>query len=108
MSASAEPKSTQKVVHRVVVTVLLQFLRPDDRRIMIFDPGGEWQHVEARRGQGPHGASRRRARSSAGRVRGRREVATLVDRDRRADKKKQANQARGAKQNVLKRDSPPG
>ena len=42
MSASAVPKSTQKVVHRVVVAVLLRFLRPDDRRIMIFDPDDEW------------------------------------------------------------------
>ena len=30
----------------------------------------------------------------------------LVDRERRADKKKQVSQVRGAKQDVLKRDSP--
>ena len=65
----------------------LRVLCPTSRRIMIFGPDGEWKHFEARRGHGPHGASRRRARSSAGRVRGRREVAVLVDRERRADKK---------------------
>ena len=52
----------------------------------MFDSDGEWWRVEARRGHGPHGASRRRARSSTGRVRGRREVGMLVDRERCADK----------------------
>ena len=58
--------------------MLLRFLRPDDRRIMSFDPDDEWWRVEARRGHGPHGASRKRARSSAGRVRRRREVDVVV------------------------------
>ena len=41
MCTSAVPKSTQKVVHRVVVG-LLRFLRRDDRQIMMFDPDDEW------------------------------------------------------------------
>jgi hypothetical protein len=32
----------------------LQIFRPTSRRIMIFDPDGEWWHVKARRGHGPH------------------------------------------------------
>ena len=86
MSARAVSKYTQKLTGGVGA-VFLRFLRSDDRRIMSFDPDDEWWRVEARRGHGPHGASRRRARSSAGRVRGRREAAMLVDRERRADKK---------------------
>ena len=105
MSARAVSKYTQKLTGGVGA-VFLRFLGPDDRRIMMFDSNDEWWHVEARRGHGPHGASRRRARSSAGRVRGRREAAMLVDRERRADKKKQVSQVRGAKQEVPKCDSP--
>ena len=86
MSARAVSKYTQKLTGGVGA-VFLRFLGPDDRRIIMFDSDDEWWHVEARRGHGPHGASRRRARSSAGRVRGRREAAMLVDRERRADKK---------------------
>ena len=77
MSARAVSKYTQKLTGGVGA-VFLRFLRPDDRRIMSFDPDDEWWRVEARRGHGPHGASRRRARSSAGRVRGRREVDVVV------------------------------
>ena len=49
-------------------------------RILIFDRDGKLWHDEARRGHGhgPHEVSRRRARSSAGRVRGRREVDVVV------------------------------
>ena len=101
MSARAVSKYTQKLTGGVGA-VFLRFLGPDDRRIIMFDSNDEWWHVEARRGHGPHGASRRRARSSAGRVRGRREAAMLVDRERRADKKKQVSQVRGAKQEVPK------
>ena len=87
MSARAVSKYTKKLTGGVGA-VLLRFIGPDDRRIIMFDSDDEWWHVEAsQRGHGPHGASRRRARSSAGRVRGRREVAMLVDRERRADKK---------------------
>ena len=102
MSARAVSKYTQKLTGDVGV-VCLRFLGPDDRRIIMFDFDGEWWHVEARRGHGPHGSSRRRARSSAGgRVRGRREVAMLVNRERRADKKKcrSVRKARGTKQEV--------
>ena len=62
--------------------MLLRFLRPDDRRIMSFDPDDEWWRVEARRGHGPHGASRRRARSPAERVRARPEVDLMINRGR--------------------------
>ena len=93
MSARAVSKYTQKLTGGVGA-VFLRFLRPDDRRIMSFDPDDEWWRVEARRGHGPHGASRRRARSSAGRVRGRREAAMLVDRERRADKKSRSVRSR--------------
>jgi len=85
MSARAVSKYIQKLTGGVGA-MLLRFLGPDAHRIIMFDSDGEWWHVEARRGQGPHGASRRRARSSAGRVSGRREVGMLVDRERRADK----------------------
>ena len=86
MSARAVSKYTQ-ILTGGVGAVFLRFLGPDDRRIIMFDSNVEWWHVEARRGHGPHGSSRRRARSSAGRVRGRREAAMLVDQERRADKK---------------------
>ena len=86
MSARAVSKYTQKLTGGVGA-VFLRFLGPDDRRIIMFDSNDEWWHVEARRGHGPHGESWRRARSSVGRVRGRREAAMLVDRERRADKK---------------------
>ena len=99
MSARAVSKYTQKLTGGVGA-VLLRFPGPDDRRIIMFKSDGEWWHVEARRGHEPHGASRRRARSSAGRVRGRREAAMLVNRERSADKKMQASQVRGAKQEV--------
>ena len=49
--------------------VRLGFLEPDDRRIIMFDSDDEWWNVEARRGHGPHGAIRRRARSPAERAR---------------------------------------
>ena len=81
MSARAVSKYTQKLTGGVGA-VLLRFLGHDDRRIIMADSDDEWWRVEeARHGghHGPHGASRRRARSSAGRVRGRREVAVLVD-----------------------------
>ena len=106
MSARAVSKYTQKLTGGVGA-VFLRFLGPDDRRIIMSDSDDEWWHDEARRGHRPHGASRRRARSSTGRVCGRREVAMLVDRERRAHKM-QVSQVRGAKQDVPKRESPPG
>ena len=60
----------------------LRFLGPDDRRIIMFDSDDEWWRVEARRGHGPHGASRRRARSPAERVRARPEVDLMINRGR--------------------------
>ena len=105
MSARAVSKYTQKLTGGVGA-VFLRFLGPDDRRIIMFDSDDEWWHVEARRGHGPHGASRRRARSSAGRVRGRREAAKLVDRERRADKKKQVSQVRSEKSSEPRCDYP--
>ena len=60
-------------------------LGPDDRRIIMFDSDdGEWWRVEeARRGHhGPQGASRRRTRSPAERVRARPEVALMINRGR--------------------------
>ena len=86
MSARAVSKCTQKLTGGVGA-VFLRFLGPDDRRIIMFDSDDEWWHAKARRGHGPHGANRRRAPSSAGRARGRREAAVLVDRERRAKKK---------------------
>ena len=77
----------------------LRVLCSTSRRIMIFDPDGVWQHAEARCGHGPHGASRRRARSSAGRVRGRREVAVMVDRER-CSEKNAGHSGRGSKQDA--------
>ena len=62
--------------------VRLRFLGPDDRRIIMFDSDDEWWRVEARRGHGPHGASRRRARSPAERVRARPEVDLMINRGR--------------------------
>ena len=48
----------------------------------MFDSDDEWWRVEARRGHGPHGASRRRARSPAERVRARPEVDLMINRGR--------------------------
>ena len=48
----------------------------------MFDSDVEWWRVEARRGHGPHGASRRRARSPAERVRARPEVDLMINRGR--------------------------
>ena len=62
--------------------VRLRFFGPDDRRIIMFDSDDEWWRVEARRGHGPHGASRRRARSPAERVRARPEVDLMINRGR--------------------------
>ena len=105
MSARAVSKYTQKLTGGVGA-VFLRFLRPDDRRIMSFDPDDEWWRVEARRGHGPHGASRRRARSSAGRVRGRREAAMLVDRRKACGQKKQVSQVRSAMTSESRCDHP--
>ena len=66
----------------VAGAVRLRFLGPDDRRIIMFDSDGEWWRVEAQRGHGPHGASRRRARSPAERVRARPEVDLMINRGR--------------------------
>ena len=66
----------------VVGAVRLRFLGPDNRRIiMVFNSDGELWRVEAR-GHGPHGATRRRARSPAERVRARPEVDLVVNRGR--------------------------
>ena len=62
--------------------VRLRFVRRDDRRIIMFDSDDEWWRVEARRGHGPHGASRRRARSPAERVRARPEADLMINRGR--------------------------
>ena len=81
MSARAVSKYTQKLIGGVGA-VLLTFFHPDDRRIMMFDPDDEWWRDEARRGHGPHGPSRRRARSPAQRVRARPEVDVMANRGR--------------------------
>ena len=56
MSARAVSKYTQKLTGGVGA-VLLRFLGPDDRRIIMFDSDDEWWRVEARRaghrGRGP-------------------------------------------------------
>ena len=77
MSASPVSTNTQIVTrHRGRRDAIS---RTDDRRIIMFDFDGEWWRVEARRGHGPHGASRRRARSPAERVRARPEVGLMVE-----------------------------
>ena len=48
----------------------------------MYDSDDEWWRVEARRGHGPHCASRRRARSPAERVRARPEVDLVINRRR--------------------------
>ena len=45
----------------------------------MFDSDGEWWRVEARRGHGLHGESRRRARSPAERVRARPELDLMIN-----------------------------
>ena len=52
MSARAVSKYTQKLTGGVGA-VLLRFLGPNDRRIIMFDSDGEWWHVEARRAARP-------------------------------------------------------
>ena len=82
MSASAVSKCTQKKFDRRRGRRASPIFSPDDRQIMMFDPDDEWWRVEARRGRGPHGASRRRARSPAERVRARPEVVLVINRGR--------------------------
>ena len=81
MSARAVSEYTQKLTGGVG-SVLLPFFpsrRPPDHHVR---PNDEWWRVEARRGHGPHGPSRRRARSPVQRIRAQPEVGLMANRGR--------------------------